>query len=114
MRTATKIAAVSGGVLAVLAMAAGPAQAGPKDDPDVRAACDTFNRIGAETGLWTHHDCAHWRANRSSVVIISNNDWPIDFGSLPQVVNINGIGVGGARTITIAPPRDQKPPPKGN
>ncbi len=118
MRTATRLAAVSGGILAVLAMTAGPAQAGPKGDPDVRAACDTFNRIGAQTGLWTHHNCANWHANRgSSIVIIRNGriragawnqgDWPFDFGGLPQVININGVG--GPRTIPIAPHK----PPRG-
>ncbi|MFI1987784.1 hypothetical protein [Actinoplanes sp. NPDC020271] len=110
----TRLAAVSGGILAALAMAAGPAQAAPKDDPDVRAACDAFNRIGAQTGLWTHQNCANWRVNRDSSVLIVNNGrvragtwthgvWPFDFGNLPQVINVNGVN--GPRTIPVKPPK---------
>jgi hypothetical protein len=117
MRTVMRLAAAGGGILAALAMTAGPAQAAPKDDPDVRAACDTFNRIGAQTGLWTHHNCADWRANRSSSVLIVNgrvrtgvwnqSAWPFNFSNLPQVINVNGV------KITSTTPAKPHQPPKG-
>lgn len=110
MRTATRMAAVTGGILAALAMSAGPAQAGGKDDPDVRAACATFNRIGVQTGLWTRANCANWRANQNgSVLVITNGNvrrtanWPFDVRNLPSVININGTD--GPRIIPLRPPR---------
>jgi hypothetical protein len=123
MRTATKLVVIGGGMLAALAMTAGPAQAGPKGDPDVKAACDTFNHIGAETGLWTRFSCANWHANHNSSVLVVNRTghragfwngdrWPfvdIDIDeqlphvtSLPPVVNINGLS--GSFTFPVTRP----------
>ncbi|GAA4600439.1 hypothetical protein BJY16_003527 [Actinoplanes octamycinicus] len=126
MRTTTRLAVAGGGLLAALAVTAGPAQAGPPDDrDDVKAACATFNRVGAETGLWDRHDCSSWRAdNRHTVVTVRQNGstvvrqtttdrgvdldfqgWPFTglHVDLPRVVNINGPA--GATTIPVDRPK---------
>jgi hypothetical protein len=77
MRTATKLAVIGGGMLAALTMTAGPAQADPRGDPDVRAGCANFNYIGAQTGLWPRFSCTNWRANRNSTVVITGNGGPL-------------------------------------
>ncbi|GIE85156.1 hypothetical protein [Actinoplanes regularis] len=73
MRTATKLAVVGGGILTALAMTAGPAQARSTTvNPDVQAACNDYNRIGAATGLWGPADCANWRSTNVTSVRVTN------------------------------------------
>ncbi|BCJ45694.1 hypothetical protein GCM10010168_58850 [Actinoplanes ianthinogenes] len=122
MNTTTRLAVAGGGMLVTLVMTAGAAQAAPAGDrDDVKAACETFNRVGAQTGLWEHHDCSSWRADQhASVTIVRQNGtvtrtaisggadldfqgWPftgltID---LPRVVNVNGPA--GAVTVPVPP-----------
>ncbi|WIM98354.1 pentapeptide repeat-containing protein [Actinoplanes oblitus] len=71
MRTTMRLAVAGGGLLAALAMTAGPAQAQPPGDPDgVKAGCETFNRVGARFGLWDHYDCSSWRADQHDSVTV--------------------------------------------
>ncbi|GIF04348.1 hypothetical protein [Actinoplanes siamensis] len=118
MRTTTKLVITGGALLAALALTAGPAQAGPRnDDPDVKAACDTFNRIGAETGLWPRQDCANWHVNRGTTSVRTVNYqgwWPFTdldldldlpdlhrLTNLPAVLNINSPS--GSVTVPFGP-----------
>ncbi|GIF12148.1 hypothetical protein [Actinoplanes teichomyceticus] len=124
MRTAMRLAVAGAGTVAALAVPPGPASAAPPavPDPDVMAACQTFNRIGEETGLWDRQDCSLWRANQQQSVLIVNGSIQVVRNAgvprvpvvdvnvevpavLPPVVNINGPAGQTTTLLTPTPPQ---------